>query len=92
MLKELGLRRFAGIAALDVLSRTKKLVVDGDGGIVSHELRDVGTLHHSSPACFLILLVAHGISLQMVADTGLQASSSTRLRECDFDGKVLRRR
>jgi len=42
------------------LSRTKKLVVDDDGRIVSHELPDVGTLDHSSPACFLIPLVVQG--------------------------------
>jgi len=75
MLKELGFGRLldsiTGIVAIGVLSRTKKIVVDDDGGIVSHELRDVGTLDHSSLACFLIPLVAHGISLQMVADNGI---------------------
>ena len=61
-----------GIIGLDLLSRSKKFIIDYDRSTVSLQLTEAGTPERSPSSCFVIPLVVQGIPIHLAVDTGLQ--------------------
>jgi len=61
-----------GIIGLDLLSRSKKLLIDYEKQTISWELGDDGAGGGSSPTYFSVAFVVQGFPMRLVLDTGLQ--------------------
>jgi predicted aspartyl protease len=61
-----------GIIGLDLLSRSKKLIIDYERSTLTFQLADGGTGDRVFSGCLTIPLVVQGIPIRLVVDTGHQ--------------------